>query len=38
MEEALAVLLEEEQDVPAASGSMLKPPARRVIQSGYMAR
>jgi phage terminase large subunit GpA-like protein len=38
MEEALAVLPEDEQEAPAASGSMLRPPARRVIQSGYMAR
>jgi phage terminase large subunit GpA-like protein len=37
MEEALAMLPEEEQDTPA-SRPPLRPPARQIIQSGYMAR
>jgi phage terminase large subunit GpA-like protein len=38
MEEALAVVSEEEIETPAASRSMPRPSARQVIQSGYMAR
>ena len=37
MEEALAVSIEDE-DAPTVSRSLPRPPARQVIQSGYMAR
>ncbi len=37
MEEVLAVLPEDEQETPVAS-SVPRPPARQVIQSGYMVR
>jgi hypothetical protein len=36
--EALAVPLEEEQEMAPGSRSMPRPPARQVIRSGYTAR
>jgi phage terminase large subunit GpA-like protein len=38
MEEALAVLPEDEAEVHSVSRAMPRPSARQVIQSGYMVR